>query len=161
MKSSTSSSTLRIPLLIKDQNSFPNVGTRRLISCQKTRKIFKKLFSKLSLSTNSTKSKSKWMFSTISFLIFTFFLFVLMCILIYANYVYSSSNEQFSRPSWRESIRFETISPGEIYDSCCDPGVDYLHTDNDKGHFKILQNTGNAKKFKQMTFRFNRMFKLK
>ena len=62
------------------------------------------------------------------FPIFTFFLSVLMCILNYANYVYSSSNEQFSRPSWRESIRFETISPGEIYDSCCDPGVDYLHT---------------------------------
>ena len=79
MKSSTSSSTLRIPLLIKDQNSFPNVGTRRLISCQKTRKIFKKLFSKLSLSTK-TQNQSQNGCSLQYLSLYLHFSFLYLCV---------------------------------------------------------------------------------
>ena len=46
---------------------------------KKLERFLKKLFSKLSLSTNSTKSKSKWMFSTISFL-YLHFSFLYLCV---------------------------------------------------------------------------------
>ena len=95
VKSFTSSFTLRMPLSIKGQSFSPNVGIRTPTSWQITRKSFKKISLSYFHFSKFTRATAIWIFlQFLSYVICFIFIFVILCSVIYATLINSSSNEQ-------------------------------------------------------------------
>ena len=90
--------TQRMPLSIKDLNSFQNVGTRTSIFWQTLESIFKKLFLHFHFPPNLHRHTSLDSLYN-AFTIYYSFISVTLCTVMYATEPYSSSNEQIFKAS--------------------------------------------------------------